>query len=469
MRSKGLMQYAYDKNGNPTTITTTGSGLAQAIQVETKGYDADNEVITDTVGGPNTASATTLSTYDLGGNQVEVEQPNGDVTFNTYDPANQLTNVEIDPVPVDSSNPNNSYTENIYDTAGTQVETRDIDQRDTTLQLDGDNRTISSVDNVISGTASTVITTTNQFDPNGNTLTGTVQTQPGTGTLQTSTSAATYNQADWTTSTTDTSNFTGTLVTGYTYDAAGQERTKSILGGTTPITETVDKEGRTTGISESLGVTNPYSTSFVYNANDLPTTETIPTSGTLSTVQSSYDQSSRLTGITTTLPATSTSYLYGYDMAGEITGITSTVGGVQATHAITHDALGRVTQDYNGSFTLINTYDPNGNITAIGTGTGGITSTFGYNSTTENEVITTSTPSKPTTYYGYDGHGDTTSITNNLGLSESLSYDSQARFTGLTAGTSAITLTYNAAGQRALHRLVGRQRHLRRQVQLPGR
>jgi len=79
---------------------------------------------------------------------------------------------------------------------------------------------------------------------------------------------------------------------------------------------------------------------------------------------------------------------------------------------------------------------------------------------------------QPTTSYGYDGHGDTTAITNSLGLmnpapknalNTHLTYDSQARPVQLTfldrvapsttTVTATVTLAYNPNGQRSEYTL----------------
>jgi YD repeat-containing protein len=64
-----------------------------------------------------------------------------------------------------------------------------------------------------------------------------------------------------------------------------------VLGGA-PVTTTLDAAGRATSISESVGSATPYTSTFAYNANDLPVTMTVPV-GVQQTRQ--YDAASRLT------------------------------------------------------------------------------------------------------------------------------------------------------------------------------
>jgi len=281
----GVTQYGYDPVGNTLAITG-GDTSGNVTTRETRGYDAQNHVASDTVGGPGTPAQTTLTSYDHESNVVQVAQPNGDVTYNTYDLVDQLLGVEIDPAVVTSAT-GNTYTSDSYDHAGNVSESFDADKRDHKATLiDGDNRVLQSVDTTYGVTGTTTITTTQGFDPDGNALRTTVQTQGPTGPVQTATSATTVNAADWTATTSDNGQ-----TTAYRYDAAGQRRTETILGGATPITTMLDAEGRTTSIGESLGRTTPYSSGFGYNADDLPVTTTLPNGVTKAT---QYDGASRI-------------------------------------------------------------------------------------------------------------------------------------------------------------------------------
>jgi len=242
----GVTQYGYDPVGN--TIAITGGDGTSVTTLETRGYDAQNHVASDTVGGPGTPAQTTTTSYDHDGNVVQVAQPNGDVTYNTYDLADQLLGVEIDPAAVSSAT-GATYTSDSYDNAGNLTESFDADKRDhKATVIDGDSRVLQRVDTTYGVTGTTTITTTQGFDPDGNALRTTVQTQGPTGSVQTTTGATTVNAADWTATTTDNGQ-----TTAYRYDAAGQRRTETILGGVTPITTMLDAEGRATSIGEGPG------------------------------------------------------------------------------------------------------------------------------------------------------------------------------------------------------------------------
>jgi len=74
------------------------------------------------------------------------------------------------------------------------------------------------------------------------------------------------------------------------------------------------------------------------------------------------------------------------------------------------------------------TYDANGNLTTQ-LGDNGYPVTYTYTpAITPNEVQTmVMGDGQPTAYYAYDGHGDTTAITDGNLLNTHLAYDSQAR------------------------------------------
>ena len=95
-------------------------------------------------------------------------------------------------------------------------------------------------------------------------------------------------------------------------------------------------------------------------------------------------------------------------------------------------------------------YDGRGNLTSATSN--GTTKSYSYSTSNPEEVASTSISGQPTTYYGYDGGGDTTSITNTSTLNEQLSYDAQQRLVQVTLGspiTSTIAMAYNTFGQRA--------------------
>ncbi len=462
----GTVQSTYDAAGNTVAMMTTDrTAGATAVTLDQMGYDALNRVITDTVvtDTANIASSglTTLTRYDGDGNVAQTQQPNGDVVYNTYDAADRLTNIAIDPAPLSKSQAatHPSYEAYGYDAAGNQTTVIDADNRTETTQYDGDNRVVQDVAASTAPTGTTTITTTTRYDPNGNTLAQTAQTADSTrpGQVQTSTIATTYNAADW-----ETGRTVGGLTTNYTYDAVGQQIGTSASDGQTATTMGYDPEGRLTSVTESAGGAGPYATAYTYTANDLPRSVAYP-NGTSENAQ--YDANSQLTaltalgpntGVTTTL---SSAYAYGYNAAGWITSTTTLSG----TDSLTHDASGRLTDECGPQVTAKGkcyhwTYDKNGNLLSQ-IGDDGLPVTYTYSAATPNEVQTMVMGNgQPTAFYGYDGHGDTTAITDGAALNTHLTYDSQERpvqIASLDRGTPlTVTLSYDSNGQRASYHVV---------------
>jgi len=426
-----VTQDGYDPVGNTTAITTGDRNTV--IQVDTRQYDALNRVMTDTVSGPTTPAQVTLTWYDLDGNRAMVQNPNGDSTVYNYDLADQLIDVNITDVTASTATNDQKYEEYSYDAAGNQVQSQDADGRTTTTTFDGDNRVTDSID--VSGT--TTITTTQRYDPDGNAVQTTRLTQEGSGPTQQQVEAMTVNAAGWMTTSTD-----GGLTTAYGYDAAGQERSRTILNGAAPITTTLDAEGRATAIGEGLDSKTPYMSLYGYNMNDLPMTATLANG-----VQEGmgYDGASRLITMTATGPAASLgdTYAYGYDAASRTSAVTRTVGGMTSTLVFAHDAEGRLTSVGTDRVA----YDANGNISS--SVSGDVTTAYTYG-TVPNELQSVSTPGQPTMHYSYDGRGDTTSITRTGSVDTALSYDSQAKLRSVVlADDTRVTMGYNANGQRA--------------------
>ncbi len=463
----GTLHYQYDAVGNTVAVTTADSASGAPIQVQTQGYDALNRVITDTVTAPRGPTLTALTAYDKDGNVAQVEQPNGDVTYNTYDAADQLTNVEIAPAPLGgpgfATHP--KYEAYSYDRAGNMVQSADADNRTSRVTYDGDNRAVQTVDTSYAPTGTTTITMSVGYDPDGNALNQTTTTTDASapGLVQTHVYTTAYNANDWPTSTSDDG-----LITNYGYDAAAEGRTYTIVDGVTPVTMLLDVEGRASSISESAGGVGPYATLFGYTSNSQVVTMTMP-GGVQEAAR--YDPNGRVTAVNATGPVQSppaatlnSAYAYGYNVFGWTTSTTTLSG----TDTLAHDALGRITNESgpqvvasDGSYHW--TYDNNGNIVSQ-IGDDGFPVTYTYNqAAAPNELQSmVMADGQPTTYYGYDARGDTTSITNTLGLTNptrsgaittSIADDAQGRpiaITFIDRGVPATaTLTYNADGQRA--------------------
>lgn len=445
----GITAQAYDNVGNTTAITT--GSAAGPLQVEAKGYDAWNQVVTDTVSGPGSTPQTTRTGYDADGNVTDVEQPNGDVTLTSYDQANEQVDTAVLPsLAAAQAGDSGSREQYTYDDAGNVVSYLDMDQRDALTTYNAANRVIETT---TSYTGANTLDTRTDYDPNGNIQSETSVTQtvrgPATATITTATVANQYNADDWLTSTTESGSQHPSLTTSYAYDALGQERRRVALSpeSDAAATETTfDAEGR----AIAIGDTSATSAVMGYTADDLPFTMTLPNGVR---TQDGYDPSDRLTRIAAT-GALSDTYAYGYDPLGRTTGVTSTVNGSTSVRAIAHDATSRIT-GVSGSTPTDGAsigYDGNGNITAITATATGLLTRYAYGSTPNELVgVTTGVAGGPssTMTYGYDGHGDTTGITSTSGIT-TLTYDSQARLSTvrLVNGTT-VAQDYNSDGERA--------------------
>ncbi len=389
----------------------------------------------------------------------------------------RLRTVELDPQPVGKggSNPN-KYETYSYDAAGNVTQSTDADNRATTTQYDADNRAtttqydadnrpVGSVDTATNGSGT--ITTTTGYDPNGNTVSRATTTQHPDGTIETHTATSNYNANDQPTGTTDDG-----YGTSYGYDAADQIRTETTSDGTTSVTNDLDAAGRVTSVAEGAGGAGPYTSQFGYNADSLPTTIALP--GGVSE-QARYDADSNLTGLTVAGPNMGTitntlSTTYGYAYNGQ--GLETSETTISGTDTVTHDpATGRLSSDCGSQVEAPGgcyrwSYDPNGNITAQ-VADNGQSERYTYDPARPNTLTQTHAPGdlNPDTYYGYDGNGDTTSITSPVmgsltapgAINTSLSYDAARRVTQVAHRDNkpfVATLGYDAQGRRARYTVI---------------
>jgi len=466
----GTVQYGYDAVGN-TTAMTQGDSSGGVAQVETMGYDAQDRVTTDTVTAPATGTLTTLTAYDQDGNVAQTVQPKGDVTYNLYDAADRLTAVEIDAAPISQAGAvtHARYEAYSYDAAGNVTQATDADNRTTTTQYDGDNRTVQSVDTSTDNSGTTTLTTTSSYDPNGNTVSRTTTTHKPDGTSATHTATSSYNADDQPTGTSDDG-----LGTSYGYDAADQVRTETTSDGATNVTNGLDAAGRVTSVAESAGGAGPYTSQFGYNADSLPTTIGLP-GGVGETA--SYDKNSNLTGLTVAGPRMGTitntlSTTYGYTYNGQ--GLETSETTISGTDTVTHDpATGRVTSDcgpqveaHSGDHCYHWTYDGNGNI-ASQVADNGQVETYAYDPARPNELTQTHAPGyvNPDTFYSYDSTGNTTAITSPItgsltlpgAINTVLTYDAEGRVTQVAHRDNkpfTATIAYDAEGRRARYTVV---------------
>jgi len=254
----GTVDYTYNAVGAITAITTSDGTTGAIAAVETRGYDALNRVITDSVGRPTTSTQTTQTAYDLDGNVAGALQPHGDAVYNVYDLADQLVGMEVD-ASATRGGPGIVQTAYGYDNAGNQVEAIDFNGRTHTATYDADNRVTQATDTDPGGSPTT--TTTWAYDPDGNTVTRIMQAAGSPA----HTYSATYDAGDQRVSATEDG-----ATTGYGFDALGNIRSQALTSGAgtgVTLTRLLDAEDRTLGIAERLSGTTAYTTTFGYTTN----------------------------------------------------------------------------------------------------------------------------------------------------------------------------------------------------------
>ena len=451
--------YQYDMAGNPTQVAWTdgaATGTPTPLRLETRQYDAQNELAQSVVNGPGLGTGlTTSNAYDGFGNLAQQQAPNGDLTYHFYDLVGQPTVTALLP----AASATASTEEYGFDKAGNPTSRKDFNGQIQTWTPDGLNRVTGELD---SGTGGLTISASSQYDPNGNTVGRQVVDVLSTATptsTATYTLAVSYNNADWPVQSTDNG-----LQTQAGYDAAGRLRSLSLPiptpSGTPLISQVlynVDGAGRATAVVEGPVAEPTYVAGFGYNPDNQLTGETLPGG-----VQAgaTIDGAGRLIGLALSGPtATGTatpvpllsSYDYHYDVLGRTSQSSGTVNGATTSwQAVTHDAGGRLTGATVNGVAQLWSYDGNNNLlTPVA---GGVTTTYSYDPAHPNQLSSVQPAGGATVgYSGYDANGNPGMIANGTPVAQvNLTYDAQARLSGyFRADGGGATVRYEATGQRA--------------------
>jgi len=331
--------YGYDAAGNLTTVTTPldWPGGGNALSVETRGYDARDQLTSDTVAGVGeptpSAAQTTAYSYDQNGNVTQRQAPNGDATYHFYDPADRLIGRTLYPTaqtaPVGAQPSSDGETFG-YDVEGNVIDHGDFYLRDHASTYDAANRGTRRVDSYLGAQAASPITTTASYDADSNTA----SLRREAGGRMTGLFAATYNAAGWPLSASD-----GLVTTNYGYDAAGRPVGENLRAGSASaqVATGYDADGRVTGITDTIsGLVAPPPVVSVtptpsptppshWDCASIATPTPLPTPGATPTAPAAYTSSS--------------ASCFVYDAAGEP--VRDTVpGGVRTTRD--YDADGRL-------------------------------------------------------------------------------------------------------------------------------
>lgn len=400
----------YDPNGNLVRLTDPNNHITQYT------YDAANEL--RAIRRPD--GTTVRNDYDPDGAvSHQVDALNHTTTY-SYDPLGRLDAV-IDPL--------RRTTRYAYDSAGnlTAIIAPSSARRTTTLRYDAANKVIS-------------ITYSDGKTPNVSHIAYDADGRRRHMTDGTGTSSWVYDSLNRLTRYTDGAGRT----VSYGYTLSGQLTSITYPGrcaglrtnrGPCTVTRRYDRAGRLIHVTDWLR----HTTTFGYDADSNLTSETFP-QATANTDTFHYDRADRLMRIIDTRARrVIASFIYGRDSAGRLTALTST--GVRARaekYSYTSlDQLRSVNRPLYG-------YDAAGNITQFPAG-----GHLSYDAANELRQLT---HGPRTTRFGYDQHGNRTSVTPSSGRRVTYTYDQANR---LVAYGPTVRYIYNADGLRVAKITVG--------------
>ncbi len=413
-------------------MSTPSSAAPTASKIVTYTYDNhdsqnrryDTVTINDTA-SPNDNGATTTY-YDTEGDIVEIDSPQGTITYTYNDSTGQKT----------GETTNNTDIQYAYDQEG---------------------RLASVTVDKLDGGSVTPLVTTYSYDLNNNLLT----TNFANGTVETRT-YDTLNRL-LTVKTTDGSS----TIVGYTYtlDADGR-RVQVVEASGRTVNYTYDNDGRLTQekiTNDPSGDNWTYTYTYDLAGNRLSLNDNGPNNDSLSYT---YDADGRLTDVsgTTGTNGDSTDTSYTYDANGSMLTSTTTINGTQTTQTTyTWDLEGHmisVVTTGTGAVSASYTYDDSGNRTSQ-TVNGTATTYLNDPNQAYDQVLeqyapggillgtyvrgldllfqdrTTAGGGTGLSFYAVDGLGSTRALTNSSGtVTDTYAYDAYGDLTGSTGTTT---------------------------------
>ncbi|WP_258308878.1 DNRLRE domain-containing protein [Streptomyces sp. NWU339] len=395
---KKTFTYAYDANGNLTSINDTSSGAK--IDAYTVAYTGLNQVqkVTEALSG--TAKTATSYTYDPNGRPETVTHPSQHSTY-TYDLRELVKTVSVGKTATDTSPKVTSYT---YTDRGQKLkETKANDNTvDHTYYLDGALK--STTEKKADGTT-LVASHTYAYDPNGNKAQDIAKKMNAD------------NHTAYLDSTTD-----------YTYDPASR-LTKSVKTGNGAGTETYVHDDNANVISQTVKGT---STTYHYDRNRLLTAAT---SGV--TAGYTYDPFGRQQSVTSGGKLIERSVYDGFDHVVE-SQKTDDTGAMKST-TYTFDPLDRTTSKTADGKTTDFTYLGLSGEVLDEKVAGALTKSYQYSPWGErlSQVKHNTDGTTEDGYYGYNSHTDVETLTDqNGGTKATYGYtaygsDDTSEFTGI--------------------------------------
>ena len=437
--------YTLDPMGNRIAENTYDPS-STLHRTHTRVINALNEIYRE-INAAGTAAVTTTLGYDNDGNRTSSDAPLSRNTGETYDALNRVSSI---------TDPANGITRFGYDAEDDLTSVKDPRSLTTSYGYDG-------FGDLTSQSSPDTGNTTNTYDPDGNLATstdarGTVATY-GYDALNRVTSIA-YSLGGTTDQTLSFTYDQGTdgigHLTGasdanhsmsFSYDALGElTGTGQTVGGVSRSVGYIYTNGDLTSLTTPSGQTVTYG----YNANHQITSIAVNGTTVLSSVSyepfgpvdgwtwgngnaftRTFDGDGDITGISTTGTQESLSY----DNASRISGITNTAPG-SSSWTYGYDPLDRLTGATSSPVTEGWTYDADGNRTSE---TGTSPSTYSI-SATGNQI--TGITGALTRTYAYDAAGNTLGDTTDRDT-----YNDAGRLRTISNASGTTTFLYNAFGQ----------------------
>jgi YD repeat-containing protein len=417
-------QYAYDTQGNLTTVTDPLN------RVTTNAYDALNRLASMTQPAPSSGQSQPVIAYGYNGldQLTQVTDPRNLVTSYAYDGLGNM-NTQV--------SPDTGTTANTYDLAGNILTSTDAKSQVTTYTYDALNRVATVTYNQATGTQLKTVAYTYDQTASGN---------YGVGRLTTVTETA----ADGT---------TVLQTTGYLYDQKGRltQETRTLAGQSYVTAYAYNATtGQMTGMTYPSGRTLAYSYDALGRISQIATTAPAGQGGQTQTLVSSityqpfggvksyvlgnnrtitraYDQDGRISSYT--LGGTSISV--GYDTASRITSLLDNTNAANS-NSYGYDNLDRLTSASVPATNYGYSYDLTGNRLTRNSGSATATTTVSPTSNRITQVADSTTRS-----YSYDNNGSTTNDGNNT-----YTYDPRGRMVQAQNAAGTTSYQVGANGQR---------------------
>jgi YD repeat-containing protein len=402
-------QYAYDDQGNATTVTVV---IPSGNQVTTSAYDALNRVkqVTDPANG------TTQYAYNGQNALTQVTDPRSLATSYNLDGLSNL-NQQV--------SPDTGTTSNTYDSAGNLLFQTDAKGQVTSYVYDPLNRAT-----LITFNDGSKQSYAYDLGPNAlGHLSSIIET--------------------------DASNQTTSIIA-YAYEQHGRvtQETRTIAGVQYALGYTYDAAGRLSGLTYPSGRTIAYGFDAAGRVNSINTTASGQTQAVVSNVTYHpfggvngftlgngrvYSRPRDYDGRVSSYTLGAQSFAIAYDAANRITAIAD-AGNAANFNNYGYDALDRLTLAQSPSTTYNYAYDAVGNRTLKNSG--GASESYAY-SPASNRIASLTPASGPTRTFSFDANGSTI----NDGLNAYI-YDPRGRMVQATSLVGTTNYQINALGQR---------------------